>query len=226
MKKRACVQRTLRQRIELLKKWRDNPDWTIVDTVRELGVKESTLRDWKRRYWHRLDKIECDDLMRAKHFIDHYGGGKNKDSEASTTGVGQNNAATTVGHNKAATSVGQNNEVEVPRSGVGDGDDDGVGEQVSEEYPVKEGNAPAEVSSDSCDNGSSSSDECDNSADSDFEVEVTKRMGGELLTLLLPTVLRAPGCRPPAPPDLRPPYPWLRPLLLGAESLLLGTEHV
>ncbi|KAE9353046.1 hypothetical protein PR003_g4073 [Phytophthora rubi] len=204
MKKRACVQRTLRQRIELLKKWRDNPDWTIVDAVRELGVKESTLRDWKRRYWHRLDEIVCDDFMRAKgagpkrkiksyegrvlatefailksqktwvrHFIDHYGGGKNKDSEASTTGVGQNNAATTVDHNKAATSVGQNNEVEVPRSGVGDGDDDGVGEQVSEEYPVKEGNAPAEVSSDSCDNGSSSSDECDNSADSDFEVEVS-----------------------------------------------------
>ncbi|KAE9033702.1 hypothetical protein PR002_g8530 [Phytophthora rubi] len=57
-------------------------------------------------------------------------------------------------------------------------------------------------------------------------LQVTKRMGGELLILLLPTVLRAPGCRPPAPPDLRPPYPWLRPLLLGAESLLLGTEHV
>ncbi|KAE9013806.1 hypothetical protein PR003_g13656 [Phytophthora rubi] len=66
MKKRARVQRTLRQRIELLKKWRDNPDWTIEDAVRELGVKESTLRDWKRRYWHRLDEIVCDDFMRAK----------------------------------------------------------------------------------------------------------------------------------------------------------------
>ncbi|KAE9252681.1 hypothetical protein PF004_g1859 [Phytophthora fragariae] len=45
-------------------------------------------------------------------------------------------------------------------------------------------------------------------------LQVTKLKGGELLILLLPTVLRAPGCRPPAPgrrpptpPGLRPPPP-------------------
>ncbi|KAE9013805.1 hypothetical protein PR003_g13657 [Phytophthora rubi] len=37
-------------------------------------------------------------------------------------------------------------------------------------------------------------------------LQVTKLKGGELLILLLPTVLRAPGCRPPAP-GRRPPPP-------------------
>lgn len=34
--------------------------------MRELEIKESILRDWKRRYWHQLDKIVPDDFVWAK----------------------------------------------------------------------------------------------------------------------------------------------------------------
>ncbi|EGZ23960.1 hypothetical protein PHYSODRAFT_486899, partial [Phytophthora sojae] len=48
------------------KQWRYNPRWTIEDAMRELEIKESILRDWKRRYWHQLDKIVPDDFVWAK----------------------------------------------------------------------------------------------------------------------------------------------------------------
>ncbi|KAE9167366.1 hypothetical protein PF002_g30896 [Phytophthora fragariae] len=66
MSKRKCVNRTEQEKINLLKEWRDNPEWDIQEASRRLGVKEATLRGWKKLYWHRLDSFVGSKRKRKK----------------------------------------------------------------------------------------------------------------------------------------------------------------
>jgi len=66
MSKRECLHRTEKEKVELLKQWKLHPDWTINEASRELGVKEPTLRGWKRRYWQGLDTAVGSERKRRK----------------------------------------------------------------------------------------------------------------------------------------------------------------
>ncbi|KAG2797884.1 hypothetical protein PC116_g25722 [Phytophthora cactorum] len=68
MGKRVNVQRMEKERIELLKKWREHPEWSLEEAARQLKVRPSTLRDWKNRYWSKLDTITDSYRIRRKDF--------------------------------------------------------------------------------------------------------------------------------------------------------------
>ncbi|KAG3134850.1 hypothetical protein PI124_g10473 [Phytophthora idaei] len=68
MGKRVNVQRTEKERIELLKKWREHPEWSLEEAAWQLKVRPSTLRDWKNRYWSKLDSITGSYRIRRKDF--------------------------------------------------------------------------------------------------------------------------------------------------------------
>ncbi|KAG3170860.1 hypothetical protein PC128_g18855 [Phytophthora cactorum] len=66
MGKRVNVQRTEKERIEFLKKWREHPVWSLEEAARQLKVRPSTLLDWKNRYWSKLDSITGSDRICRK----------------------------------------------------------------------------------------------------------------------------------------------------------------
>ncbi|KAG2774447.1 hypothetical protein PC129_g7770 [Phytophthora cactorum] len=48
--KRDSVREQKGRGLVLLKRWKAHPEWTVLDAVRELGEKESTLRKRKKKY--------------------------------------------------------------------------------------------------------------------------------------------------------------------------------
>ncbi|EGZ09133.1 hypothetical protein PHYSODRAFT_383548, partial [Phytophthora sojae] len=54
-----------KEKLALLRRWKvDNPDWALEEAAVELGVKESTLRGWVKRYWDVCDKEVGSDRKR------------------------------------------------------------------------------------------------------------------------------------------------------------------
>ncbi|EGZ05461.1 hypothetical protein PHYSODRAFT_533938 [Phytophthora sojae] len=74
MKRRVCVNRTEKEKLALLRRWKvDNPDWTLEEAAVEHEVKESTLRGWVKRYWD-----VCDEEVGSDRKRNEGGGRKHK----------------------------------------------------------------------------------------------------------------------------------------------------
>ncbi|OWZ14961.1 hypothetical protein PHMEG_00011478 [Phytophthora megakarya] len=57
MSKHTCTQLSMQEKVELLRRWKTNPHWTLQEVAAQLDVKITTLKGWYDRYWDDLDTI-------------------------------------------------------------------------------------------------------------------------------------------------------------------------